>query len=293
MLFAVTGACGQTGSVVTRHLLDAGHDVRVVVRRDEQARTWRSRGASAFVADLGERHSIRGAFAGVSGAYLMNPPAYEAQDIFAAARAVHSAMIEEAERSGVAHVVALSSVGAQHPSGTGNILTTHDLERQLASSSLRATILRAANFLENWAWSLPAAGSRGELPSMLTPVDVKLPMVSAVDVGRVAAELLLEGLAAPPLVELHGPRDYAPADAAAVLSTLLARPVRAVAVAESDWLKALAAQGFGRSASDAFVEMYRGFNSGHVAFSGEGEPRSGARSLSEVLQVAVDHLYSG
>ena len=55
-----------------------------------------------------------------------------------------------------------------------------------------------------------AALETGVLPSMFSPVTRALPMVSVQDIGRVAAELLMAGPDAEPLVELHGPRDYSP-----------------------------------------------------------------------------------
>ncbi|MCW2109520.1 NAD(P)H-binding protein [Bradyrhizobium elkanii] len=287
MAYVVVGANGQTGSVAAQRLLDKGYSVRVIVRRSEQASDWSTRGATAFVADLGDPATMRGAFDGASGAYLMNPPAYGSPDIFATAHEVHSIMIREAERSGVAHVVALSSVGAQHESGTGNILTTHDLESQLASSRLRATVLRAANFVDNWLWSLPVVRETGLLPSMLHPVDKPLPMVAAADIGKVAADLLVRGASAPQLVELHGPRDYSPADAASTLSTLLGQSVRAVPTPESQWQQAFLANGFSQSAIDAFCEMYRGFNSGLVSFSGRGEVVEGSTRLKDVFESAL------
>lgn len=287
MMFVVTGANGQTGSVVAQTLLEHGHEVRVVVRRHDQARKWFARGASAVVADLGDAAAMRGAFEGVAGAYLMNPPSYTSEDIFAAARNVHSILIREAERANVPHIVALSSVGAQHASGTGNILTTHDLERQLASSPLRSTVLRAANFMDNWLWSTGTVQMTGELPSMLLPLDRALPMVAASDVGRSAADLLIEGASAPGLLEVQGPCEYSPADAAAALFKLLGRQVCAVAVREEQWPDVFHEAGFSRAATEAFCEMYRGFNSGLVSFSGEGVSLCGRRDLTDVLAAGI------
>lgn len=283
MKFVVTGANGQTGSAVTQTLLERGHDVRVIVRRQHQARAWSERGATAVVADLGNAAATHGAFEGATGAYLMNPPSYGSEDIFAAARHVHSILIGEAVRAKVPHVVALSSVGAQHPSGTGNILTTHDLERQLATSPLRSTVLRAANFMDNWLWSTGTVQTTGELPSMLLPLDRALPMVAASDVGRSAADLLIEGDSAPRLVELQGPSQYSPADAAAAFADSLKMQVRAVAVPRGLWRDSFRANGFSFAASEAFCEMYDGFNSGLVSFSGDGVSLCGSLDIRDAF----------
>ena len=287
-MFVVTGANGQTGSAAMRHLLAGGHRVRGVVRREEQCEAWREAGAEAVVADLGDSRAMAVSFDKAQGAYLMNPPAYAEPDLFEHAAHIHTALIAAAEVAGVAHVVALSSVGAQHDSGTGNILTTHDLEVRLAASSLRATVLRAANFIENWAWSLEALASGDVLPSMFVRVERALPMVSALDIGRVAAELLIAGSAAPPLVELHGPQGFSPNDVAAALARMLGRPISALATPETEWPSIFRASGFSESAVIAFCEMYRGFNNGRVAFSGDGITEHGVIGLDVVLEALIN-----
>lgn len=286
-MYVVTGANGQTGSHVLKTLLKHNAPARALVRRPEQADAWRKAGAEAVVVDLADATALAGTFADAAGVYLMNPPAYSVSDIFDAAASVHTAEIAAAERAEVQHIVALSSVGAQHDHGTGNILTTHDLENQLLRSWVPSTVLRAANFMENWAWSLKPALETGMLPSMFSPVTRALPMVSVQDIGRVAAELLMAGPDAGPLVELHGPRDYSPKDAADALSRLTGKPVVAVATPESEWSDTFRASGFSQSATDAFCAMYRGFNDGRVVFSGEGITKNGVIGLGVVLDALM------
>ena len=286
-MFVVTGASGQTGTAAMTRLLERGHPVRAIVRREEQAVSWRARGAEAVVADLADEDAMTAAFAGAAGAYIMNPPAYTARDFLAQAHAVHGSLIRAAEQAGVGHIVGLSSVGAQHAEGTGNILTTHDLEVQLARSGVPSTRLRAANFIDNWAWAIGDTRTSGELPSMLLPTNRRIPMVAAADIGRVAADLLIEGPGQADLIELHGPSDYSPDDAAVILSDMLGRPVSARPVAEAEWLKVFRGSGFSESAVDAFCDMYRGFNSGLVAFDGSGTTRRGTIVLRDALATLI------
>ncbi len=288
MTFAITGALGQTGSAASSALLAAGARVRMVVRRDDaQAAAWRQRGAEVVVADLRDAGALAQAFAGVHGAYLMNPPAYHAADVFAAAREVHEALVQAARTAGVRHVVALSSVGAQHASGTGNIFTTHDLERRVAGLPCGVTILRAANFMENWAWSFREILAEGVLHSMFKPLGRALPMVSAADIGRTAAGLLLAGGQGLHTVELHGPADVSPIDAAGTLSRLLGRKVRAAEADEARWAGHLRQAGFPSATVEAFVEMFHGFNEGHVAFEGVADTRRGTVTLASALQACL------
>ena len=287
-MYAITGAFGQTGLAMSQELIDAGQSIRMIVRRDDaQAALWREKGAEVVIADLTNIEQVTRALANVKGAYLMNPPAYFVPDLFAQARAVHQTLIAAANAAEVPHVVALSSVGGQHAHGTGNILTTHDLEQQLANYKGVATILRAANFIENWAWSMQPVMEKGILPSMFGPLERALPMVSALDIGRTAAALIVESPANTRIVELHGPQDYSPADAADMFSKLLGRNIQAVEDNAVGFSAIMASKGFPATTVKAFVDLFDGFNSGLIAFEGTHETRKGQVSLQAALEAVL------
>lgn len=293
-MYAITGAFGQTGLALSQTLLDAGKPIRMIVRRDdEQAQTWRAKGAQVVVADVTDADSLTRALHQAEVVYLMNPPAYFVPDMFAHAHAVHANLVAAANAANVPYAVALSSVGAQHPQGTGNILTTNDFEQQLHNYKGQLTILRAANFIENWAWSLHPVLENSVLPSMFHPLDKALPMVSATDIGRTAATLMIERPTARRLIELHGPQDYSPNDAATVLSALLGRPVQAVQDSADKLSAIMTAKGFPEKSVSAFMEMFAGFNSGWIAFDGQHETRRGTVTLHEamtaLLKFATSH----
>lgn len=284
-MFVITGANGQTGSAIANTLLGRGKSVRVVLRRAEQAAAWEARGAAVCVADLANEADLVHAFAGAEAAYLMNPPAYQADDLLVRASVVHRALIAAAERAVVPRVVALSSVGAQHSSGTGNILTTHDFESRLAASRLAVTVLRAASFIENWRWFLGPALVNGQLPSLFQPLDRRLPMVSVRDIGEAAAALLENPTGG--IVELHGPEEYSPHDAAVELTRLSRRTITAHTVPRAAWAEDFRKAGYSESAVNAFCEMFDGFNNGRVAFEGAHQARRGVATLGEALRGLV------
>ena len=287
-MYAITGAFGQTGLALSESLLEGGQSIRMIVRRDDaQAALWRKKGAEVVLADLTNTEEVVRALANVKGAYLMNPPAYFVPDLFEQAHAVHRSLIAAAAAAEVPQVVALSSVGAQHARGTGNILTTHDFEQQLRAYQGSVTILRAANFMENWAWSMQPVMEKSILPSMFKPLDLALPMVSALDIGRTAAALIVERPVTRRIVELHGPQDYSPADAAATFSKLLGRHIKAVEDNDADFSAVMASVGFPATTVRAFVEMFEGFNSGLVAFESVHETRNGQVSLQGALKTIL------
>ena len=112
-------------------------------------------------------------------------------------------------------------------------------------------------------------------------------MVSALDIGRTAAALIVESPANTRIVELHGPQDYSPADAADMFSKLLGRNIQAVEDNAVGFSAIMASKGFPATTVKAFVDMFDGFNSGLIAFEGTHETRKGQVSLQAALEAVL------
>ena len=267
-MYVVFGATGQTGSTVADTLLEKKLSVRVVLRSDKTADTWRAKGADVAFADVNDADAMTDAMRDADAVYAMNPPAYNVADMFALAREIGKRYVTAVKNSGARKVVLLSSVGSQHAAGTGNILTTHILEKIFSDSEVPVAFLRAASFMENWSGVAKVAAVQGVLPSFYTPLDRQIPMVSAADIGRAAAEAMTEDWTGRRIIELHGAADYSPNDVAAAFAAALGRDVQAVAVPESEWQATLSRFGFSPEVVNNYSEMMRGFNSGHIVFEG-------------------------
>ena len=286
-MFAVTGFFGQTGSALSETLPVAHKNIRLLVRRDDaQATAWRARGAEVVVVDLSNTALLAQTLQGVDGAYLLNPPAYMHNDLFTHAHIVHivhKSLIEAANLAKEPNVIALSFVGAHQPRGTGNILTTWDFEQQLQQLNSRLTILRAANFVENWAWSLAPALERGVLPSMFLPIEKAIPMVSVADIGRTAAAYLMQPPDRNQIIELPAPQDYSPVHAAHVLSEVLGKNIASFVAPESTWPEEFRGSGFPPVTVQAFCGMFRGFNDDTIVFEGIHTTIPGTTDLKTAL----------
>jgi uncharacterized protein YbjT (DUF2867 family) len=158
------------------------------------------------------------------------------------------------------------------------------MDSHLVELEADLTFVRPAYFMQNWAG---AAARDGVLPSFLAPLDRAIPMVSTNDVGRVAAEALLDGARGTRVIELAGPRLYAPNDAAAAFTEALGRPVAAVAVPEAQWPAVLTQAGFTPRTIEAWVELFRAFNSGVIRFEGRETERRGEVSLERAIAELV------
>jgi uncharacterized protein YbjT (DUF2867 family) len=285
MSFVIAGVTGNTGKAAAEALLAKGKSVRVVVRDAAKGEAWRAKGAEAAVADLLDPAALGRALAGAEGAYLLIPPNMADPKVRAHQDRAADALAEAVKQSGVPHVVLLSSVGAQHAAGTGPIAALHRAEKLLSGiAGTKLTALRAAYFMENLGGSLSMLG-QGVLPSFL-PKDFAFDMIATADIGRLAAELLLEGRAAPGVVELGGPA-RSMADAAAALTAIVGKPI---AVHEAP-LDAMAATlvGFGvpQELAAMYQEMMGAILRGHVAFEGGHRRVQGTTPLATVLRGLV------
>src|ERR1041385_2066624 len=162
-MYVVTGATGNTGRVIANRLLDAGKKVRVISRSSEHLKLFVARGAEPFVADLSDSAALAKAFAGAEAVYAMIPPSATSQDYRAEQRRASETIAGALQTAGVKHVVALSSVGADKPSGTGPVAGLHEFENKLNTiSGLNVVHLRPGYFMENTLGQAQAIRAMGK-----------------------------------------------------------------------------------------------------------------------------------
>ncbi len=285
--YVVLGATGQTGAATANALMGRA-TVRVAVRSENKGAAWKERGAEvAIVEDVTDVDALARAFEGVAGAYVLNPPDYTSNHMFARAEQVASAIVEAARRARLPKIVSLSSVGAHLPRGTGNIVTTHLLEEALKSLQAEVAIsfVRAAWFIENWQALLPMTQQNGILPSFLNPLERSIPMVAAIDIGQTCADVLMQEWQGTQVWELHGPRPLSPNEVAASFSKTLKRDVQGVVIPESEWPSTLAQMGNSPSVVESWSEMLHAFNNGTIVFEEHGTKGiQGKTTIDEAVQ---------
>lgn len=285
-MFAIAGVTGHTGAVVAETLLSKGQKVRAIVRSAEKGAEWKKKGAEVAVADLGDVAALTRALSGVTAAFLLSPPNPAAADFLADRTALISNMAKAVTASGLKRLVFLSSVAAQHPAGTGPIVTAHRAEQAFRALVPSVTFVRAASFLENWGSVVPVAKAQGVLPHF-GPVDVRFPQVSTKDIGAAVVHALLTPADGAKVVELAGKEDWSAQDVAAALSTLLGRAVQAVSAPVEGAKAGLLQAGLPESMATLYAEMYAGMGKGLVTFEQPGAVTRGVTSLVDALRPLV------
>lgn len=219
MTILVTGATGTIGRQVIDQLVQRGADVRALVR--DPAKADFPAGVGVVKGDLMDPDSLRGAFAGVSAFFLLNAvtPDEYTQALIA---------LNVAREAGVERVVYLSVIHSDRYVNVPHFAGKFGVERMLEQMGFSATILRPAYFMNNELTIKDTVLAYGVYPM---PIGGKgLAMVDPRDIGEIAAiELIRRANATQPPaldhINLVGPDTLTGADAAAIWSSVLGRPI--------------------------------------------------------------------
>jgi uncharacterized protein YbjT (DUF2867 family) len=272
-MYAITGATGNTGSVIARRLLEQGKKVRVIGRSIEHLQKLASEGAEPFAADLADKAALAGAFSGAEAVYAMVPPNATSRDFRADQLRIIEAIAGAIEQAGVKHAVSLSSIGADKVSGTGPVAGLHELEERLNwVPALNVIHLRAGYFMENTLGQAAAIRALGKAAGPLRG-ELKLPFIATHDIGAAAAELLLKlDFNGRQTRELQGPRDLSYDEVTAIIGKAIDKPdLKYVQLPDEQMQPILVQMGMSPNIAGLILEMSAGLNSGHMRAL---EPRS-------------------
>ena len=211
----VVGGTGTVGREVTRQLARRGNAVRVLSRSPERLADLPA-GARGGRGDLRDPASLREAFAGAEGVFLLTPLAQEETDQGLAGVAA----AREAGPKLVVHMSVAMPPGSEH---VPHFASKIPIERELRRSGLAWAILRPNHFYQNDLWL------RDAILGGLYPQPLSRKGVSRVDV-RDIAECAVNALTKPGFAgreyPVHGPEPLTGPEVAATWSRHLGREVR-------------------------------------------------------------------
>ena len=265
-MYVIMGATGNTGSIVARTLLGQKQNVRAIGRSADRLSPLTAEGAEAFVCDVSDAVALTKAFSGAKAVYAMIPPSMTSENYRADQDKVTGAIAEAVQQAGVEHVVALSSVGADKPQGTGPVAGLHHLEETLNQiPNLNVLHLRAAYFMENTLAQIGIIKMLGITAGPLNS-DLVLPMIATRDIGRAAANALLAlDFTGKQSRELLGERDLRYAETATIIGKAIGKPELKYVQLPAEQLRgAFLQMGMSANVADLILEMSAALNSGHM-----------------------------
>ena len=265
-MFVITGATGNTGSVVAERLLAGGQKVRVVGRDGNRLQPLAERGAEIFVADMSDTSALTRAFEAARTVYVLIPPKLDEPDPRGYQEKIIDSIAAAVEKAGVTHAVSLSSVGADKPERTGPVVGLHNFEQKLNRlAPLNVFHLRPAYFMENL---LPQVGIIQNFGMMAGPVrgDLTLPMIATRDIGNYAADTLAKlNFSGKQTRELLGQRDVTYNEVAGIIGKAIGQPgLRYQQLPAAQLKPALAQMGMSSKMADLLLEMADSLNSGYM-----------------------------
>jgi len=284
-MFLVMGITGNVGGATARHLLAQGKKVRALVRDREKAVNWANQGVELVDGDWNDSVAIERALKGVEGAFVMLPSVWAPSPDYKEAKGVIANYVEALTKAAPPRVVALSSMGANRPTGHGVITALSLLEQGFRDLISSVAFVRAGGFFENFLFGLQVAQG-GTLPVFYNPTDRKSTMVATNDIGAEFATLLTgPAWSGQRIVELGSA--VSADDVAEQLGDVLNLDVKAFAIPRAGWAEAFEQFGIPKGHSGPAEKMYEAVNAGWMDLGAEGtEHVAGTTSARDVFAAA-------
>jgi len=291
-MFAIVGAAGNVGFATSSRLREAGVPVRAILRDGAKAGRLSAIGCDVALADLQDSAALAQAIAGADAVQIILPPPPRAEDALGEMRWSIDSLADALERARPKRLLAISDYGAHIREWIGMPSMFRLFEERLRRLDVPKAILRSAEHMEGWAAFLPVAKAMGVLPSLHHPIEGTFPIISAPDLGRIAAELWLgsEGWKGEVVLHAEGPRRCSAVDVAAALSELLGCSVTAQALPREQWQENLERM-LSPSATKLLIDLYDAHNKGGlVDVEPDGKVLHGTTELIDALRPFVAEL---
>jgi len=272
-MILVTGASGTVGSEVLKALVASRARVRAGYRTRPQNVP---EGVESVALDYDRPDTLRPALKDVRTLFLVSNSITPELTV-----------VDEAKRAGVERIVKLSVL---HAADEGYIFARwhRAAEKHIEASGLSWTFLRSNGFMQNVVnymgetiraqSAIYSSGGSGAA----SHIDVR-------DLGAVGASVLVEMGHEGKAYELTGPSAITYGQMAEILTAVLGRPIRYVAISHEQYKRALLAAGTPEPWADALVDLNRYYAEGRAAEVSPSVRRVTGRDVIPFEQFARDH----
>ncbi|MBW4581718.1 MAG: NmrA/HSCARG family protein [Tildeniella nuda ZEHNDER 1965/U140] len=256
-IILVTGATGNQGGAVARHLLQRGRfKVRALVRDEHKpaAQALQQAGAELMKGDFNDRASLDRALQGAYGVFSLQT--FLKEGGLDAEIRDGKAVADAAKAAGIQHFVYSSVGSAERNTGIPHFNSKFQVEEYVRSIEFPYTILRPVFFFYNYN-GMRSMIEQGTLPQPLSP-ETKLQQLSEEDYGAMVAEVFER-----PADFMHREIELASVEMtmpeiAAAFSHVLGKPVT---------YQQIPFEAFEQQAGEEVTIMYRWFE--HVGYAAD------------------------
>jgi uncharacterized protein YbjT (DUF2867 family) len=289
-MYVITGATGNSGSVIADTLLAKGQKVRVIGRSKDRLERFVAKGAEAFVADVKDAAALTKAFDGARAVYAMVASDHAAEDFRGEQERVTDALAAAIEKSGAPYAICLSSFGADKSERVGPVNGLHTFEQKIQRiPNLNALILRPAWFMENHLAQVKIIQTMGTTGGLLKG-DLAIPQIATRDIGDYAAEAFLQlKFTGKTTRELLGQRDVSMKETATVFGKAIGKPSLGYSQFPGFAVEmAMKQMGMSGSLAKLMVEMNDALNTGWMKAL---EPRSAENTTPTSIETFATELF--
>ncbi len=192
MKYVITGGSGNISKPLTLSLLNAGHEVTVISRNENNVKELVAAGAKAAIGSVEDVAFLSKIFTGADAVYTMVPPVHDVTDWKTYIGNIGHNYAAAIKTSGVKYVVNLSSIGAHLQDGVGPVSGLYRVEQALNTlSDVHIKHLRPPYFYNNLLANIGMIKSMSIIGGNYAIAEGKFPIVSPLDIAAVAAEELL------------------------------------------------------------------------------------------------------
>jgi uncharacterized protein YbjT (DUF2867 family) len=252
----ILGASGQVGSAVVANLVRDRQPVKGVVRDKQKASKLKKVGAEVAVADIHDESALVDSFKDATAVMVLTPESGAERDLLADTREVLRNYRNAVAKSPVKKIVGISSVGAQHKSGTGNLQMSYMLEHAFNDLTVEKIFVRPSYYFSNWLPYVDTVKKEGVLPTFFPP-ELSMQMISPIDVAAIIARLMTKNnnKESRTIYELEGPEWCSSNDVAAAFEEVLNRKVIAKQIPRSEWENTMKSMELSEDGLKNFIEM--------------------------------------
>lgn len=250
----VTGASGQLGRSVIRHLLDTSkvpaNRIIATTRTPANLADLAARGVVVRAADFNDPQSLAKAFAGADRALLISTNELEVQG---KRREQQLAAVEAARQAGVGHLL-YTSMPDPEPGSPIHFAPDHyDTEQSIKASGIPYTIFRNCWYDENLFMALPQVLASGQWYT--SAGDGRISYGTRDDMAAAIAAGLATDDHESATYTLTGPKAYTTAEVAALVTEVTGKPIQVIQLSDEALTEGMKAAGLPESFARLLVSF--------------------------------------
>lgn len=244
----VTGATGNTGSLLVPKLLKSDVEVSVFVRDEAKAAPLKELGAKVVAGDLDKPETIRAAVNGIDKIYLLT---WNGESQLQQAEN----FLNEISRSGNPHIIRHSMWG---PENSRIIKQGYKIEEMIKSSGMPWTILKPTFYMQNTMMAAQTIASDGVIYWDMK--DGRLGMIDVRDIADAAFGAITQSGHEGKSYILTGPKPVSFHDVAHIFSRVLDKEVKYITVPGEASFQAMVGMGIPEWIAKGYQELSEGFS---------------------------------